>query len=232
MHLIDFGLATRYRDAKTDAHKSERHLGHFSGNFMFASINQICGYSLSRRDDCESAIYLLVYLLNKGTLPWSDFTTRYANAPLESWLERRQQRDYYIKLYKMMPRSLKKCYERIMCIAYNEEPPYDYIISSLNRCYEDAVHEASNSSKKRDLPRHIFEWNKTIGNRFRMKLIAQQRYDNDGIEIQDNWVTSPTKLGKYLEHSSPSSTFRKEFMADKCFSNSTATSLNEENTIN
>lgn len=42
----------------------------FCGNFKFASITSCKGYSKSRRDDIESIIYLLIFLLNENKLPW------------------------------------------------------------------------------------------------------------------------------------------------------------------
>ena len=38
---------------------------------MFASLNSCRGYNKSRRDDLESAFYLLAYLLNQCDLPWT-----------------------------------------------------------------------------------------------------------------------------------------------------------------
>jgi len=38
---------------------------------MFASLNSCRGYNKSRRDDIESALYLLSYLLNHCQLPWT-----------------------------------------------------------------------------------------------------------------------------------------------------------------
>lgn len=37
---------------------------------MFASLNTCRGYSKSRRDDIESALYFLAFLMNNNKLPW------------------------------------------------------------------------------------------------------------------------------------------------------------------
>ena len=45
----------------------------FTGNLMFCSTNVCRGSNLSRRDDIESIIYLLIHLLSrrrKRELPW------------------------------------------------------------------------------------------------------------------------------------------------------------------
>lgn len=76
VYLIDFGLSTPYLTEKGE-HIPKTYLRSFSGNFLFASMNQSRGNSTSRRDDIEAALLILVYLLNDSKLPWSDFSTRY-----------------------------------------------------------------------------------------------------------------------------------------------------------
>ena len=64
LYLIDFGLSKRYFDENGNHYpKVSRRI--FTGNFMFASLNQVRCNTQSRRDDIESALYLLIYLINK-----------------------------------------------------------------------------------------------------------------------------------------------------------------------
>ena len=79
IHLIDYGLATQYRD-KNGQHIVKKKLHSFRGNLLFASLNSCRGFNQSRRDDIESAFYLLVYLLNGQKLPWSTFPQKFANS--------------------------------------------------------------------------------------------------------------------------------------------------------
>ena len=58
MSLIDFGLARDLIRKKSDASYS------FNGNIMFSSSNQISGKEASAKDDIESLMYILYYLLN------------------------------------------------------------------------------------------------------------------------------------------------------------------------
>ena len=41
---------------------------------MFASLNSCRGNNKSRRDDIESAFYLILYILNKNFLPWQEIS--------------------------------------------------------------------------------------------------------------------------------------------------------------
>lgn len=50
---------------------------------MFSSMHICRGSSQSRRDDIESILYIMVYMLKKHLLPWSKFqTTGYKRAKI------------------------------------------------------------------------------------------------------------------------------------------------------
>ena len=69
IYLVDFGLSCSYIDSMTKQHVrfSDKH--HLVGTARYASVNTLFGYAQSRRDDLESIIYVMIYLLN-GRLPW------------------------------------------------------------------------------------------------------------------------------------------------------------------
>ena len=52
-------------------HKNSKYVEKFTGNYLFASSNSCKGMSKSRKDDLESVVYLLIYLLNNNKLPWA-----------------------------------------------------------------------------------------------------------------------------------------------------------------
>ena len=62
VHVIDFGLSTRYRSAETGAHIPKAPAP-FQGSPRFASVQALSGMAQSRRDDLESLGYMLVYFL-------------------------------------------------------------------------------------------------------------------------------------------------------------------------
>ena len=69
VHIIDFGLAKRYRDSKTHQHIQYKENKNLTGTARYASVNAHLGIEQSRRDDLESIGYVLVYLAN-GSLNW------------------------------------------------------------------------------------------------------------------------------------------------------------------
>ena len=69
LYLIDFGLSKRFREPKTKQHIPYRENRSLTGTARYASVNTHLGIEQSRRDDLESAAYLIIYL-SRGSLPW------------------------------------------------------------------------------------------------------------------------------------------------------------------
>ena len=94
IYLIDFGISSKYHNPD-GTHIKKLKYGSFAGNFMFASLNSLSKYTTSRRDDFQSLFYVMIFLLNKGTLPWSGFGQSFICDDFEGYIKERLQVRYH-----------------------------------------------------------------------------------------------------------------------------------------
>ena len=70
LYLIDYGLCKRYDHAGQHIEETCKQNKSIVGSINFVSLNVHKGIEPSRRDDVESCIYVIMYLLLNGELPW------------------------------------------------------------------------------------------------------------------------------------------------------------------
>jgi casein kinase I homolog HRR25 len=118
LYLIDFGLCKRYdHEGK---HIEEKQITSIIGSVNFVSLNIHKGIEPSRRDDVESVIYIILYLI-LGDIPWN--------------LEKDIKRIAFIKEQltnvDFCPIIIKKMLENTRKLAFKEKPNYSELIDIL-----------------------------------------------------------------------------------------------------
>jgi serine/threonine protein kinase len=132
-HIIDFGLAKRYRDPQTHIHIPYRDGYPLIGTIRFASINAHLGIELSRRDDIESLAYLLIYFL-QGSLPWQGGKGN----KRELFVQRKKQNMPVDVICKGLPEEFGHLLKYARALKFSERPDYDYLRKLFSNLRQDA----------------------------------------------------------------------------------------------
>ena len=123
IYIIDFGLSKLYK--YNNNHIIEKKINHIIGNVIYSSLNIHLGITPSRRDDIESIIYILIYLIyNK--LPWK-FKNKKIN--IEKILFIKKNINNYINLNNNIIIIL----EYIKKLKFYDKPNYNYIKNIINQ---------------------------------------------------------------------------------------------------
>ena len=130
IYLIDFGLSKKYRSSRTGKHVKFSVPKRITGTARFSSLNSLRGCQVSRRDDLESAAYVLIYLM-RGGLPWENVETL---SKFEKYRKIYRMKVLYTpeKLCKGLPKEMAEFLRYTRSLDFEQEPNYEYCISLFN----------------------------------------------------------------------------------------------------
>lgn len=142
LFMIDFGLTKKYLyDGKHLPFKKIR--SKLLGTPRYCSLNSHNGFTLSRRDDLESAFYMILYFY-LGNLPWQKFRKSSKDQMYELIYQTK-------KIYR--PTGLQyqwnEIFNYIRGLGYEERPNYDFICNKL-------LSMAKDNNIKFD---NVYQWN-------------------------------------------------------------------------
>lgn len=125
VYIIDFGLAKKYRDARTHQHIPYKEGKSLTGTARYCSINTHLGIEQSRRDDMEGVGYILMYFL-RGSLPWQGLRAHTRQEKYNRISERKQNTAVEV-LTRGFPPELSAYMNYIRSLRFEDKPDYGYL---------------------------------------------------------------------------------------------------------
>eukprot|EP01112_Ceratiomyxa_fruticulosa_P003568 TRINITY_DN1388_c0_g1_i6.p1 TRINITY_DN1388_c0_g1~~TRINITY_DN1388_c0_g1_i6.p1 ORF type:complete len:452 (-),score=86.14 TRINITY_DN1388_c0_g1_i6:300-1655(-) len=125
VHIIDFGLAKKYRDSKTHQHIPYRENKNLTGTARYASINTHLGIEQSRRDDLESLGYVLMYFC-RGSLPWQGLRAVTKKQKYERISDKKMSTPVEV-LCKGFPSEFATFLNYTRSLSFDHKPDYAYL---------------------------------------------------------------------------------------------------------
>ena len=148
VHLIDFGLAKKYRDFRTNLHICYRDDKCLTGTPRFASINAHLDIEQSRRDDMESLGYVMMYF-NRGSLPWQGLNASSSKQKYEMICEKKISTPIQV-LCKGFPVEFAKYFYYCQSLQFDETPDYMYLKQIFKILFRELNHQHDN----------LYDWTK------------------------------------------------------------------------
>ncbi|VEU20771.1 DEKNAAC101717 [Brettanomyces naardenensis] len=123
VHMVDFGMAKRYRDARTKKHIPYREKKSLSGTARYMSVNTHLGREQSRRDDMEALGHVFFYFL-RGQLPWQGLKAPTNKQKYEKIGEKKRS-TAISDLCQGFPPQFGEYLRRVRDLQFEEEPDYE-----------------------------------------------------------------------------------------------------------
>ncbi|KAG2146449.1 casein kinase I isoform delta [Suillus bovinus] len=127
--IIDFGTMKTYWNTKTSDHVPFCYGRSLSGTPAFTSINNHLGVESGHRDDLESLIYMLIYLLC-GFLLWLTSDDEKLSG---STILKHKAHTTIVDICQDIPIEFATILIYMHSLAFAEDPNYDHLCSLLHR---------------------------------------------------------------------------------------------------
>ena len=181
LYLLDFGLAKKYRSSVTLKQYPLVNKKKLTGTARYASINALKGYEQSRRDDLESAGYVLMYFL-RGSLPWQGIPGKNKDERYKKILQKKMDTSAE-ELCEGFPKEFEQYIEYTRGMEYEEEPDYDKLREYFMNVLE----------KKNEVFDYIYVWSTEEEKKLRKKEYLEEK------NIRRRKLTSKTNSITFLQ---------------------------------
>ena len=129
LYLIDFGLAKKFRSSRTLKQFPLTKRKSLTGTARYASINALQGYEQSRRDDLESAGYVLMFLL-RGNLPWQNIKIKGKKDKYAKICNKKKEVSSK-ELGMNFPSEFAEILDYFKILGYTETPDYEMCMKKM-----------------------------------------------------------------------------------------------------
>jgi len=147
VYIIDFGLAKKYKDSRSNQHIPYRENKNLTGTARYASVNTHLGIEQSRRDDLESLGYVLMYF-NRGSLPWQGLKAATKRQKYEKISEKKMATPIE-DLCKNVPVEFATYLKYCRGLGFEDRPDYAF----LRQMFRNLFHQKGFTYD------YVFDWN-------------------------------------------------------------------------
>ena len=150
LFMIDFGLAKRFRDPRTQQHIPYKENKNLTGTARYASVNAHLGLEQSRRDDLESVGYVLLYLL-VGSLPWQGLKANTKHEKYQRIMDKKMSTAIET-LTRGLPVEFSKYFSYVKALKFDDRPDYSFLRQLFQELSAKEGFESSSAFDWQSLP--------------------------------------------------------------------------------
>ena len=173
LYIIDFGLAKKFRSSRTLKQFPLIKRKSLTGTARYASINALQGLEQSRRDDLESAAYVLMYFL-RGNLPWQNIKIKGKHDKYAKICNKKKEVSSQ-ELGKNFPSEFAEILEYFKNLGYTEDPNYEM-------CYKKMLNVLEREKHSFD---YIYDWTTNTNLKERRKSVNHVNHDKKKFKRRD-----------------------------------------------
>lgn len=134
VYVIDFGLAKRYRDSRTNIHIPYRDGKSMTGTARYASLSTSLGIEQARRDDIEGLCNVFLYLL-RGNLPWQGLPGTTKAEKYRNIMEKKMQTSVET-LCAGFPSEFVTFLNYARQLRFEDKPDYNFLRRLIKDAYD------------------------------------------------------------------------------------------------